>query len=120
VIRPLILAAAMLASTPAYAATKADAMHWELGYQALNILDTAETIDCLNRGICDEANPLFGRHPSSAKLIIAKALFGALHFVIVDRLANHNPRTALRVAQISMFAQGTIVGLNARFTFGGR
>src|SRR6185503_4993554 len=83
-----LLAAALLAAgAPASAATKADAMRTEAAYEAFNVLDVAETVDCLGRDTCEEGNPLFGRHPSPAKLIVAKALVGALHFVIVDRIA---------------------------------
>lgn len=118
IIQPLIAAVVLAYAAPAAAATKADAMHWELGYQLLNVADTATTIYCLDRvSGCEESNPLFGKHPKAWKLIAAKAVFGGLHFVLVDRLANHNPKAALRVAQISVFAQGTIVGLNARVVF---
>jgi len=117
--KKIILAVALAATaTPSLAATRADAMHWELAYEALNVADAAETIYCLerNRG-CEEANPLMGKHPSPAKVIVAKAILGGLHFVIVDHVARKSPKTALRIAQISVALQGAVVGLNARIVF---
>lgn len=116
----LLLAAfaASACAAPAAAATKADVMKWELGYQALTVADTALTIQCLHHvNGCEEANPLFGKHPKAWQLIAAKAAFGGLHFVLVDRLADKNPKMALRVAQVSVVLQGAIVGLNARVVF---
>jgi hypothetical protein len=136
VIRLPIIAAALTFATPALAEqptyrltdpgfdlslqrTHDAALKWEVAYLALSAIDTAQTISCLNRGECDEANPLFGRHPSSTKLIAAKVVFGAVHFAIFERLNDHNPKAALRMAQISAGLQGGVVLLNARFTFGG-
>lgn len=116
----LIIAAALCcaSTTPALAAIKADAMKWEAGYQVLSAIDTAQTVYCLHHDPdCEESNPLFGKHPKAWKLVAAKVVFGGLHFVLVDRLANPNPKAALRVAQISVVLQGTIVGLNARVIF---
>jgi hypothetical protein len=97
--------------------TKSAALKWELGYLALSAIDTAQTIDCLNRELCVEGNPILGKHPSSLKLIAGKVGLGLLHFTAFSRINDKNPRGALRVAQISCALQGTVVGLNARFTF---
>jgi hypothetical protein len=88
-----------------------------MGYLALSAIDAAQTIDCLNRELCVEGNPLLGRHPSAAKLIGVKVGLGLLHFTAFSRINDKNPRGALRLAQISCALQGTVVGLNARFTF---
>jgi hypothetical protein len=107
-----------LAQTPSISEeTRSTALKWELAYLAVSAIDTAQTVDCLDRGICNEANPLFGKHPSAKKLILAKAGMGLLHFAVFSRLNGHNPKAALRLAQISFAVQGTVVGLNARFTF---
>lgn len=108
---------ALVASSPALAADKSDAMKWEAGFQVLSAIDAAETIYALESGKASEANPLFGKHPSAAKVIIVKALVGGVHYALVDRMANKNPKGALRVAQVSVMLQGTVVGLNARFVF---
>lgn len=108
---------ALALAAPAQAATKADAMKWEAAYQVLSAVDVAQTVYCLDRGTCEETNPLFGSNPKAWKLIAAKVAFGGLHYVLVDRLANKDPKTALRVAQISVALQGTVVVLNARFSF---
>lgn len=108
---------ALAASSPTLAADKADAMHWEAGFQALSAIDAAETIYALEHHKADEANPLFGKHPSAAKVILVKAVIGGIHYALVDRMADKNPKGALRVAQISVALQGAVVGLNARFVF---
>ena len=120
------IAAALLLSVPSpafaesafdAAGAKSNALKWELGYLALSAIDTAQTIDCLDRGLCREGNPLFGKRPSSKKLIAMKVGAGLIHFALFSRLNGHNPKAALRMAQISCGIQGTVVALNARFTF---
>src|SRR5436853_2732514 len=92
-------------------------LRWELSYLALSVIDTAQTINCLNRNMCEEANPIFGKHPSPGKLIAAKLAFGAAHFAMFNHLNKKNPRGALRFAQGSVLVQGGVVALNARFSF---
>jgi len=99
------------------AETRSSALKWELSYLALSAIDTAQTINCLKRDICEEGNPLFGKHPSSKKLIAAKIGLGAVHFALFTRLNDHNPKAAMRLARVSFAVQGTVVGLNARFMF---
>jgi hypothetical protein len=105
--------------TPEWQSTHDAAKKWEFAYLALSAIDTAETVRCLDQGICHEGNPLFGKHPSAAKLIAAKVVLGGLHFAIFTRLNEHNPKAALRLAQVSATVQGGVVLLNARFSFGG-
>ena len=104
-------------SQAAWDDTSSAALRWELSYLALSAVDTAQTIDCLSRNECEEANPLFGKHPSSAALIAAKVAFGAAHFVVFNHLNKRNPHGALRFAQGSVIVQGGVVALNARFSF---
>lgn len=99
------------------AATRSAAMKWELGYLALSAIDAAQTISCLERGICREGNPLFGAHPKASKLILAKLGLGAVHFGAFTLINQRNPKAALRVAQISAGVQGGVVLLNSRFAF---
>lgn len=96
--------------------TKAAALRWEMTYLALSAIDTAQTIECLKRGICQEANPLFGKNPSATKLVLAKVGAGLVHFYAFQHTNNRSPKTALRFAQISAGVQGSVVLLNARFT----
>ena len=103
---------------PASATAKA-AVRYEIAYLTLSAIDAAQTISCLHRGVCREANPLFGSHPKPAKLIAGKIALGALHFAAFSRLNDRNPKAALRMAQISAGIQGGVVALNMRFTFGG-
>jgi hypothetical protein len=97
--------------------TRSAALKWELGYLALSALDTAQTVDCLERGVCQEANPLFGKHPSTKTLILAKLGGGLAHFALFNYLNDRNPKIAMRAAQVSFALQGTVVALNARISF---
>ena len=96
--------------------SKSTALRWELSYLALSAIDTGQTIDCLQRDMCEEANPLFGKHPKPLELIAAKVALGAAHFVVFDHLNDRNSHAALRFAQGSVLIQGGVVLLNARFT----
>jgi hypothetical protein len=100
-----------------YRATRSAAMKWELAYLALGVVDTVQTIGCLHRNVCEEANPIFGKHPKGATLIAAKAGIGLLHFAAFSILNRRAPNYALRVAQISAITQGSVVALNARIAF---
>ena len=97
--------------------TKSAALKWELGYLALSAIDTAQTIECLNRNACEEGNPLFGKHPSATKLVLAKAGLSLVQFALFSKLNSRDPKMALRAAQISCGLQGGVVMLNARFAF---
>lgn len=97
--------------------TQSAARKWEIGYLALSAIDAGETIHCLNRNICDEGNPIFGKHPSGKTLILAKIGLGAVHFAAFSALNERNPKSALRLAQVSCALQGGVAMLNARFSF---
>jgi len=97
--------------------TRSAALKWELGYLGLSAIDAGQTIHCLDRGICEEGNPIFGKHPSAKKLILAKVGLGAIHFAAFTALNDRNPRAALRLAQVSCAVQGGVAMLNARFMF---
>jgi hypothetical protein len=96
---------------------RTSALKWELSYLALNAIDAAQTIDCLDRDICEEGNPFFGKHPSAKTLILGKVGFGLLHFVAFSHMKDRNPKAALRFAQVSCVVQGSVVLLNARIMF---
>lgn len=94
-----------------------DAIRWEVAYQVLNAIDTVQTVDCLSRHVCTEANPLFGKRPSKEKLIAGKALLGLGHFLLFSKLLGDDPRKARTMARWSVGIQGTVVVANARFAF---
>lgn len=104
------------ARTAWHAAEAKSALKWEMSYLALSAIDTAQTIECLQRGECEEANPLFGKHPKPAQLIATKLAFGAVHFALFNHINSRNSRAAMRFAQGSVIVQGGVVLLNARFT----
>jgi len=93
------------------------AMKWETTYLALSAIDAAQTIRCLKRSLCEEANPIFGKHPHAGTLIASKLGGGLLHYVLINELNKRDPRMALRTAQISAGLQGGVVAMNARIMF---
>jgi hypothetical protein len=102
---------------PRWNRTRVAAIQSEAGFLALSAMDAMQTIDCLSRNECVETNPLQGKHPSAAKLILVKAGLGALHFVAFKKELDRNPGSALRLAQISCGIQGSVVRMNARMSF---
>jgi hypothetical protein len=98
-------------------ATKSAAYKWEAAFLGLSAIDAAETISCLNRSRCSEGNFIWGHHPSAGKVVAAKLGLGLVHFGIFKLLVNHDPRTALRAAQISAAVQAGFVVINARTAF---
>ena len=93
------------------------AMKWETTFLALSAVDTAQTIRCLKRDLCEEANPLFGKHPSAGTIIASKLGGGLLHYALINELNKRDPKMALRTAQISAGLQGGVVAMNARIAF---
>jgi len=98
-------------------ATRSAAYKWEAGFLALSAIDAAETISCLDHNRCTEGNFIWGRHPSSGKIVAAKAALGLIHFGLFKLMVDHDPHTALRVAQISAAVQGGFVLLNVHRAF---
>jgi hypothetical protein len=98
-------------------ATKSAAYKWEAAFLALSAIDAAETISCLNRNRCTEGNFIWGRHPSTGKIVAAKLGLGLIHFGIFKLIADHDPHTALRAAQVSAVVQGGVVLLNVQRAF---
>jgi len=66
--------------------------------------DAAQTISCLQAHTCHEANPIYGRHPSSARVILTKVIGGAFHFWLVDKMNKTNPREARLTAQLRVLS----------------
>jgi hypothetical protein len=93
------------------------AMKWETTFLALSAVDAAQTIRCLKRDLCEEANPIFGKHPSAGTIIASKLGGGLLHYVLINELNKRDPKMALRTAQISAGLQGGVVAMNARIMF---
>jgi len=96
---------------------QSSAMKWETTFLALSAVDAAQTIRCLKRDLCQEANPLFGKHPSAATIVGSKLAGGLLHYALINDLNKRDPKLALRTAQISAGLQGGVVAMNARISF---
>ena len=88
----------------------------EAAYQVLNITDLAETVYCLDRHRCQEANPIFGHHASNGTIIAGKAIGGMIHFATYS-LIKDNPKTTRLFEIISIAVQGGVVAWNATICF---
>jgi len=110
-VRFLIL---LVLSSPACAAPLPRA---EYAFQALNVIDAAQTIDCLDRHVCHEGNPIIGHDPSKATLIGVKIGTGAVHYLITRWLMRDYPRIVRAWEIASITVQGGIVAANLRFAF---
>lgn len=115
--RRLLLTAALIAS-PACADTGKQADQWELTYQALNLIDGVQTIDCTSRHVCREGNTwVYGDNPSPEKIVAIKTGFGVAHYLIFRLLKDHDPKAARLFSQVSVVVQGSVVAANLRFAF---
>lgn len=95
--------------------TREAAVTWEFGYHALSIVDTVQTMACLANETCVEGNPLMGKNPSKKNMVATKLAISAFQLGMFKYAYDRDPKTALRMAQISCAIQGTGVLLNARF-----
>lgn len=123
------LAALALIASPAAAQTygpvdtdqrakdRREAERWEAAYQVLSVVDAVQTIDCLDRRVCVEVNPIYGRNPSKGKIIGVKLIGGVLHYVLFEYIADRDPKAAKVFSKVSVFVQGGVVAANLRFVF---
>ena len=89
-------------------------MDREVLFNVLNVVDAIQTIDCLDRKVCYEANPIYGKHPSMERIIGTKVATGIIHYLIEDRM----PSKTRKVFQVtSIVVQGGVVAFNARLAF---
>jgi len=89
----------------------------EVTYQLLNALDAAQTISCMHKANCHEANPILGKHPSTGTIIGFKAGSAILHYTIGRYWIKRNPHEALLFEVGTVAVQGVICGLNFRYAF---
>jgi len=104
-------------SEPEHDTTKSAAYRWEAAYLTLSAIDGIQTIDCVHRHVCSEGSPIWGKHPSTAKVVLGKLGIGLVHFGLFKLITDRDPKTGLRAAQVSAVVQGGVVLLNARWTF---
>lgn len=84
----------------------------ELAFQALNLVDMAQTLECRSRSTCVEKNPILGKRPSKLALVGFTAGTGLLHYALVRRVAHGDTDTAKTVSVITVGLFGVVVGLN--------
>lgn len=89
----------------------------EIAYQVLNLVDLAETISCIDRHRCVEANPMIGRNPSNGRLVGYKLATGAVHYVITRYLFNKHPDVLDEWMVGSLVLQGGVVMWNLQHCF---
>lgn len=109
----------LMISTPSMATepTWEEIKKMEIVFQSLNAIDAIQTIDCLNREICYEVNPLIGKYPSTEKVVVFKAASGIIHYIITKELYKRNPKAARVFQYVSIGIQGGVVAANMRFAF---
>ncbi len=94
---------------------------WEIAFQGLNAIDAVQTCVVVSSGRGYEANPVLssviGRHPSCEALFGSKIVWGLVHWLIYDHIADRNPRLGRVFAQTSVVLQGSVVTLNMRLVF---
>ena len=89
----------------------------EIAYQVANALDLATTLYCLDKNSCHEANPIFGRNPGVATLVAGKAASGALHYIIVSKIAKKDTKAAKIFSSVTLALQSGVVGMNLTHAF---
>lgn len=89
----------------------------EILFQVLNVVDTVQTVDCLNRQVCHEMNPILGRNPSTGKLIGIKALAGGIHALGTHLLREFAPSAVGTFQVTSLIIQSGAVVWNVQHSF---
>lgn len=89
----------------------------EVIFQILNVVDTVQTIDCLNRNVCHEMNPILGRNPSTHKLIGIKALSGGIHAIGTHLFKEFAPSGVDAFQITSLIVQSGAVVWNVQHSF---
>lgn len=96
------------------------ARRWEAAYQILNAGDAIQTIVNCNgvpRTQKCEANPLFGAHPSTGKVIGIKAGFAIINYLVFQHELANDPYAARDFAKFAVMIQGSVVAINMRVFF---
>jgi hypothetical protein len=89
----------------------------EYTFQALNLIDLAQTASCLSARRCSEANPILGRNPSIGALVGLKLGTGLLHFAATRWLLAEHPKSVKPFLWGSIAIQGGVVGWNMQYVF---
>ena len=89
----------------------------EITYQALNVVDAAQTIYFLHTDKAHELNPLLTSHPSVLQILAFKAAMGVGHYALMEAVYDYNPKLARGLEYFTIAIQGTVVGLNLRYSF---
>jgi len=108
----LAILSLLLISTPVRANGFEDR---ELVFQALNMVDAAQTCSFISRGTAIELNPILGSNPSCEEVVGFKIAAGALHY-LVAKILNHHDEKAAKIFQITTIGiQGAAVTWNIQF-----
>lgn len=109
--------AALLWSTAAVCSERDEWERREYAYHALNLVDAAQTCYVVGTGRGFEANPLYGRTPSCAKIVGIKIATSTLHHIIADELYKRDPDAAKLFQKISIGIQSGVVAWNFTVVF---
>ena len=86
-------------------------------YAAASLADAMQTDAGIKSGKYIETNPVFGEHPSTARIYLTKAAFGGLIYWLADSFPE-NRRTILWIAnglQIGVVAHNASIGMKVKF-----
>ena len=87
------------------------------GYVALSAYDAAQTDQGIRSGRYHETNPLLGKHPTTARLVVTKVAFGGLVYGLADSYpANrHAILLAADVLELVVVGHNASIGLRVKF-----
>lgn len=84
----------------------------EIAFQALNVIDLAQTLECRSRPTCHEKNPILGRRPSKAALLGFTAATGLAHYALVRSISHDSTDGAKVMSFATVLPFAVVVGLN--------
>lgn len=83
----------------------------------MGVVDGAQTIYFTQKGIAEEQNPIYGRHPSPERIIATKIGFGITHYLLSKELVKKDSKLG-RIFQVTTIGiQAGVVTWNAKFIF---
>ena len=98
-----------------------DFNRWRIAGWVAAAADIASTERCLHkrdalgRPVCHEANPLYGRNPSTFRMLATRVPLEIGLDLLAQRIFKRDPQAAITFVQVKAIGTGIIAGLNMRF-----
>ena len=87
------------------------------GYVALSAYDAAQTDQGIRSGKYHETNPILGKHPTTARLVVTKVAFGGLVYWLADSYPDNRRAILLAADAIELVVVGHNASLNMKVRF---